>query len=71
MVFFKYKSVCVGIPKTATSSLFETWRNDQDNLHGHNTLLQDYEPLPSYGTLTTDLSVWRISIFATKITTQH
>ena len=43
MVFFKYKSVCVGIPKTATSSLFETWRNDQDNLHGHNTLLQDYE----------------------------
>lgn len=43
MVFFKYKSICVGIPKTATSSLFETWRNDQDQIHGHNTLLQDYQ----------------------------
>jgi len=43
MVFFKYKSICVGIPKTATSSLFETWKNDQDIIHNHNALLQDYE----------------------------
>lgn len=43
MVFFKYKSICVGIPKTATSSLFETWRNEIDIEHGHNTLLQDYD----------------------------
>lgn len=43
MVFFKYKSICVGIPKTATSSLFETWRNEQDKWHNHNTINQDYE----------------------------
>lgn len=43
MVFFKYKSVCVGIPKTATSSLFDTWKNEIDIEHNHNTLLQDYD----------------------------
>jgi hypothetical protein len=43
MVFFKYKSICVGIPKTATSSLFETWKNGIDVDHNHSTLLQDYE----------------------------
>ena len=43
MVFFKYKSICVGIPKTATSSLFDTWKNEIDIEHGHNTLLEDYE----------------------------
>lgn len=43
MVFFKYKLIFVGIPKTATSSLFETWRNEQDKWHNHNTITQDYE----------------------------
>lgn len=42
MVFFKYKSVCVGIPKTATTSLFQTWRNEIDIEQNHNTLLEDY-----------------------------
>lgn len=43
MVFFKYKTICVGIPKTATSSLFDTWKNEIDIYHGHNTLVQDYD----------------------------
>jgi hypothetical protein len=42
MIFHKYKLIITGIPKNASTSIFEILKNNTDRHHDHNTILEDY-----------------------------
>jgi len=42
MVFHKYKLIVVGIPKNASSSLFDLLKNKTDKSHDHRTFVEEY-----------------------------
>ena len=43
MVFHKYRLICTGIPKNASSSIFDILNNRTDQSHDHFTILQDFQ----------------------------
>ena len=43
MIFHKYRLICVGIPKNASSSMFDLLKNHTDKDHNHNTILIDFQ----------------------------
>jgi hypothetical protein len=42
MIFHKYKLIIVGIPKNASSSLYDLLKNKTDRSHDHRTFLEEY-----------------------------
>jgi hypothetical protein len=42
MIFHKYKLIITGIPKNASTSIFEVLKNNTDSQHDHHTILEDY-----------------------------
>lgn len=56
MIFHKYKLVVVGIPKNASSSIYDTLKNNTDNAHNHDNIFDifnhnDHELLDTYANL--------------------
>ena len=43
MVFHKYRLICTGIPKNASSSIFDILKNSTDQSHDHHTIIQDFQ----------------------------
>jgi len=42
MIFHKYKLVIIGVPKNASSSLYDLLKNKTDRSHDHRTFLEEY-----------------------------
>lgn len=42
MVFHKYKLIVIGVPKNASSSIFDALKNRTDAQHGHETIIDTY-----------------------------
>lgn len=42
MIFHKYKLIFTGIPKNASSSVYEVLKNPTDNQHHHKTIIREY-----------------------------
>lgn len=56
MIFHKYKLIVVGIPKNASSSIFDTLKNNTDNSHNHDNIFEMYnhndpELIETYGSI--------------------
>lgn len=42
MVFHKYKLIVIGVPKNASTSIFEALKNQTDRNHDHETIIDTY-----------------------------